>query len=66
MSAKRRRRAIPSYANSTFVKGGTTSETTVYDLNPYTSYTIAIKANNSGGEGPSSDEASFNTIEDGM
>ncbi|XP_022777595.1 fibronectin type III domain-containing protein-like, partial [Stylophora pistillata] len=54
LSAKtrRRRRAIPSYANSTDVKGRTTSSTAVSDLKPYSSYTVAIKAFNSGGKGP--------------
>lgn len=65
-NARRRRRAIPSYANSTDVKGRTTSETTVFDLKPYTSYTMAIKAFNSGGEGPASDEIDLSTLQDGM
>lgn len=65
-NARRRRRAIPSYANSTDVKGRTTSETTVFDLKPYTSYTMAIKAFNSGGEGPASDEIDLATLQDGM
>lgn len=63
-NARRRRRAIPSYANSTDVKGRTTSETTVFDLKPYTSYTMAIKAFNSGGEGPASDEIDLSTLQD--
>lgn len=63
-TARRRRRAIPSYAKSTNVTGGTTKEATVYGLTPYTGYTLAIKAFNSGGEGPSSDEVTFDTIED--
>ena len=66
LTVRRRRRAIPSYAKSTNVTGGTTREATVYRLTPYTDYTIAIKAFNSGGEGPSSDEVTFDTIEDGM
>ena len=66
LSERRRRRAIPSYAKSTNVTGGTTREATVYGLTPYTGYTLAIKAFNSGGEGPSSDEVTFDTIEDGM
>ena len=65
-TVKRRRRAIPSYAESTNVTGGTTGKTTVYGLNPYTDYTLAITAYNSGGEGPSSDETTFATLEDGM
>ena len=64
-TARRRRRAIPSSAKSTNVTGGTTGETTVYGLAPYTGYTLAIKAFNSGGEGPSSDEVTFDTMEDG-
>lgn len=66
LAVRRRRRAIPSYAKSTDITGGTTKEATVYGLAPYTGYTVAIKAFNSGGEGPSSDEATFDTIEDGM
>lgn len=65
-TVRRRRRAIPSYAQSTNVTGGTTGKTTVYELKPYTDYTLAITAFNSGGEGPSSDEATFATMEDGM
>ena len=66
LKVRRRRRAIPSYAKSTDVPGGTTKEATVLGLAPYTGYTLAIKAFNSGGEGPSSDEVTFDTLEDGM
>ena len=66
LTVRRRRRANPSYAKSTDVKGGNTKEATVYGLAPYTAYTLAIKAFNIGGEGPSSDEVTFDTIEDGM
>ena len=65
-TVRRRRCAIPSYAKSTNVTGGTTKVATVYGLTPYAGYTVAIKAFNSGGEGPSSDEVTFDTIEDGM
>jgi len=66
LKVRRRRRAIPSYAKPTYVTGGTTKEATFYGLTPYTAYALAIKAFNSGGEGPSSDEVTFDTIEDGM
>ncbi|XP_031566380.1 fibronectin type III domain-containing protein-like [Actinia tenebrosa] len=36
----------------------------VTGLIPYTSYTLTIKAFNSGGEGPSSEEVKFDTLED--
>lgn len=40
-------------------------EQNVTGLTPFTSYTLAIKAFNSGGEGPPSDEVKFDTLEDG-
>ncbi|PFX12631.1 Neural cell adhesion molecule L1 [Stylophora pistillata] len=66
LSAKtrRRRRAIPSYANSADVKARTTSSTAVLDLKPYTSYKVAIKAFNSGGKGPATYETYFDTLQD--
>ncbi|KAL9959377.1 hypothetical protein ACROYT_G032696 [Oculina patagonica] len=63
LTARRRRRAIPSYAKSTNVTGGNTKETTVYGLTPYTNYRIAITAFNSGGNGPASDEVTAATLE---
>ena len=64
MTARRRRRAIPSYANSNDTKGG--PPYTLTGLTPYTDYNLAIKAFNSGGEGPSSDEISFSTLQASM
>ena len=59
MNSRRRRRAIPGYASVATVLGK--SEATVKGLSPFTKYTLAIKAFNSGGEGPSSDETTFET-----
>ena len=66
MTAKRRRRAVPSYADSVDVIGGTTDKHRVVGLKPYTSYSIIMTAKNSGGEGPESDQVSASTIEGGM
>ncbi|XP_068715039.1 fibronectin type III domain-containing protein-like isoform X4 [Montipora foliosa] len=63
VSAKRRRRAIPTFALSTNVKGGGTQSYTVTELKPYTRYTIAVTAYNSRGEGPESAEVKANTLE---
>lgn len=63
VSAKRRRRAIPTFASSTNVTGGGTQRYTVTGLKPYTRYTIAVTAYNSGGDGPESAEVKANTLE---
>ena len=46
------------------VSGGNTKKHTVTELTPYTNYNMAIKAFNSGGEGPESDEVFAPTDED--
>lgn len=51
---KRRKRAIPSYATFNTVANGTTEKHTVTELKPYTNYNMAVRAFNSGGEGPAS------------
>ena len=53
---RRKRRAIPSYAAFVNVAGGNTQRHIVNNLKPYTNYNMAIKAFNSGGEGPASME----------
>ena len=65
ISAKRRRRDIPSYATFANVTGGATQTYTVTNLKPYTNYNFALKAVNSGGEGPQSDEVFAPTEEAG-
>ena len=65
-TAKRRRRAIPKYADFVNVPGGNTQSYEVKKLTPYTSYNLAIKAFNSGGEGPASIEVDAETDEAGM
>jgi hypothetical protein len=62
VNAKRRRKEIPAGAK---VFKATKTEETVTGLTPYTKYNMAIKAFNSGGEGPQSDEISFDTLQDG-
>ncbi|XP_068715034.1 hemicentin-1-like [Montipora foliosa] len=61
VSAKRRRRAIPSFALSTNVMEGSTQKYAVTGLRPYTCYTMAITSYNSGGDGPESAEVKVNT-----
>ena len=61
----RRRREIPGYASFVNVRGGSTDRHNVTELTPYTDYTFAITAYNSGGEGPTSSEAFAATEEDG-
>ena len=65
VSAKRRRRAIPSFALSTNVTEGSTQRYAVTGLRPYTCYTMAITSYNSGGDGPESAEVKVNTSEPG-
>ena len=65
VTAKRRRRAVPSYAAFVNVPGGNTQSYKVTKLKPYTHYSIAIKAFNSGGEGPASTEVFADTDEAG-
>ena len=65
VSAKRRRRAIPTFASSTNVTGGGTQNYTVTGLKPYTRYTIAVTAYNSKGDGPESAEVKVDTEEAG-
>ncbi|XP_068757845.1 fibronectin type III domain-containing protein-like [Montipora capricornis] len=59
----KRRRAIPTFALSTNVTGGGTQSYNVTGLKPYTRYTIAVTAYNSGGDGPESVEVKANTLE---
>ncbi|XP_068759030.1 fibronectin type III domain-containing protein-like [Montipora capricornis] len=63
LSAKRRRRAIPSDAIVVDVSGGRTGRYTVTNLSPYTNFNMVIKAYNNGGEGPASSEVSAETDE---
>ncbi|XP_068713129.1 fibronectin type III domain-containing protein-like [Montipora foliosa] len=63
VSAKRRRRAIPTFASSTSVTERGTQSYTVTGLKPYTRYIIAVTAYNSGGDGPESEEVKAETSE---
>lgn len=63
VSSRRKRRAIPSTAEKFEVIGGSKTEATISGLKPYTAYSAAVKAFNSGGEGPASPIISFETSE---
>ena len=65
VSIKRKRRDVPSSADSLEVLGGDTRQATLSGLKPYTNYNAVVKAFNSAGEGPESATMSFKTLEGG-
>ena len=68
VEAGHQRKAIPGVEAKIFTAMSTSQDVQqqkVTGLTPFTNYTLAIKAFNSGGEGPESDAINFNTLEDG-
>ncbi|XP_020621934.1 hemicentin-1-like isoform X3 [Orbicella faveolata] len=63
VSIRRKRRDVPSSANSLKVLGGDTRQATLTGLKPYANYNVVVKAFNSAGEGPESVAMSFETLE---
>lgn len=65
VSSRRKRRAIPSTAEKFEVIGGSNTQATITGLKPFSAYSAAVKAFNSGGEGPESPIINFETSESG-
>ena len=65
VDVRRKRRDVPSSADSLEVLGGNTRQATLTGLKPFTNYNVVVKAFNSAGEGPESATMSFETLEGG-
>ncbi|RMX60520.1 hypothetical protein pdam_00001439 [Pocillopora damicornis] len=61
--SRRKRRAVPSTAEKFEVIGGSNTQATITGLKPFSAYSAAVKAFNSGGEGPESPIINFETSE---